>query len=79
MISLPFARHFAHKQFMNEDSRPPGPFKRLLRWAARPPQAYVVYLLALLLVWFVSFYAGSMNPKRAAGPGPVPPVSAPRN
>ena len=37
----------------------------------------VVYLVALILVWLVSFYAGTLNPKRSQSP--APPVSAPRN
>ena len=52
--------------------------QKLARWAKTPPQVYVVYLLALILVWLVSFYAGTLNPKRNQSPAP-PPVSAPRN
>jgi len=48
-----------------------------VRWAKTPPQVYVVYLVALILVWLVSFYAGTLNPKRSQSP--APPVSAPRN
>jgi hypothetical protein len=51
--------------------------RKLLRWATTPPQSYVVYLIALILVWLVSFYAGTMRPKRADSVGP-PPVSAPQ-
>jgi len=29
-----------------------------------PPQAYVLYVIALLLVYVVSYYAGTLNPKR---------------
>jgi hypothetical protein len=43
-----------------------------------PPQSYAVYFVALVLVAGLSFYAGSLKPKTAAGIGP-PPVSAPRN
>jgi hypothetical protein len=50
--------------------------KDLLRWATTPPQSYVVYLVCLILVWMLSFYAGSLKPKKAQGLGP-PPVMAP--
>ncbi len=64
---------------MNDETGSPGILRRLLRWATTPPQAYVVYVLGLLVVWYVSFYAGTMNPRRTAGPGPAAAVSAPRN
>jgi hypothetical protein len=48
------------------------------RWAITPPQSYAVYLLCLFLVGGVSFYAGTLKPKKAIGLGP-PPMSAPRN
>ena len=48
-----------------------------MRWAITPPQSYAIYFLALVLVAGLSFYAGSLKPKKAVG-GP-PPVSAPRN
>jgi hypothetical protein len=43
-----------------------------------PPQAVAVYLVCLFLVAGISFYVGSLKPKRAVGIGP-PPISAPRN
>ncbi|MBR0849638.1 hypothetical protein JQ543_17935 [Bradyrhizobium diazoefficiens] len=62
---------------MSDNSGPPRTFKDLLRWAMTPPQAWGVYLLAVLLVWLVSFYAGTLKPKKTdASP---PPVTAPRS
>jgi hypothetical protein len=52
--------------------------RRLARWAIMPPQSYAVYLACLFLVFGLSFYAGSLKPKKAIGMGP-PPISAPRN
>lgn len=52
--------------------------RKLLRWATTPPQSYVVYLITLILVWLVSFYAGTMRPKKADGLGP-PAVSVPQH
>ena len=47
------------------------------RWAITPPQSYAVYLVCLFLVAGLSFYAGSLKPKKAVGLGP-PPMTAPR-
>jgi hypothetical protein len=47
------------------------------RWAITPPQSWAVYLVCLFLVAGLSFYAGTLKPKKAAGIGP-PPASAPR-
>jgi hypothetical protein len=63
---------------MTEDTRPPRTFKGLLRWVMTPPQAWGVYLLAIMLVWLLSFYAGTLKPKKPASVAP-PPESAPRN
>jgi hypothetical protein len=48
-----------------------------LRWATTRPQSYVVYLVCLILIWMVSFYAGTLKPKKAVGLGP-PPISTPQ-
>jgi hypothetical protein len=42
------------------------------KWAITPPQSYVVYLAALVLVFVFSFYAGTMKPKGSTGLGPPP-------
>ena len=63
---------------MEKQPDPAATPKSLLQWAMTPPQSYVVYLIALFLVAGLSFYAGSLKPKKAAGIGP-PPASAPRN
>jgi len=62
---------------MTDNSPPPRTFKGLLRWAMTPPQAWGVYLLAVLLVWLLSFYAGTLKPKKTDAPQPT--VTAPRN
>jgi hypothetical protein len=51
--------------------------KGFVRWSITPPQSYAVYLVCLFLVAGLSFYAGSLKPKKPVGMGP-PPVSAPR-
>jgi multidrug efflux pump subunit AcrB len=56
----------------NQDE--PRTIAGFFRWAIKPPQAYVMYLIALVLVGGLSFYAGSLKPKKA--PGVVPPTAA---
>jgi hypothetical protein len=47
------------------------------RWAITPPQSWAVYLITLFLVAGLSFYVGTLRPKKPIGLGP-PPMSAPR-
>jgi len=77
VFSLPFGTAFAQKQAMENQTGPAG-IKGLVQWAITPPQSYAVYLVALFLVAGLSFYAGTLKPKKAVGIGP-PPISAPRN
>jgi hypothetical protein len=63
---------------MENETRPATPIRNLVQWAIRPPQSYVVYLVSLFLVAGLSFYVGSLRPKKPMGLGP-PPISAPRN
>jgi hypothetical protein len=76
-FALPFATGLPQKHEMENQTSPTG-FKGMLQWATTPPQSYAVYLVALLLVFGLSYVAGTMKPKNSAGMGP-PPVSAPRN
>jgi hypothetical protein len=62
---------------MNDNTGPDRSLRGLWQWAKTPPQVYVVYVLALILVWCISFLAGTMNPKRTGGQSP-PPVSTPQ-
>jgi hypothetical protein len=62
---------------MEQQSGPQG-FQEFVRWATTPPQSIAVYLVCLVLVAGMSFYAGSLRPKKAVGVAP-PPISAPRN
>jgi hypothetical protein len=63
---------------MENDTGPVAAIRGFVRWAITPPQSYAVYFVALVMVAGLSFYAGSLKPKKAAGIGP-PPLSAPRN
>lgn len=62
----------------NENDRPAG-FQGLVQWATTRPQAYATYLVALILIGGLSFYAGTLRPKKV--PPSAPPaatVSVPR-
>jgi hypothetical protein len=62
---------------MEKQTGPAAP-KSFVQWAITPPQSYLIYLVALFLVAGLSFYVGSLRPKKPMGLGP-PPISAPRN
>ena len=55
----------------------PG-IRRFARWVTTPPQAYAAYFMALVLVAGLSFYVGTLRPKKPVGLGP-PPITLPRN
>ncbi|NEU94520.1 hypothetical protein [Bradyrhizobium uaiense] len=58
---------------MDNDTGQPNSIRRLVRWAITPPQSYGVYLAGIILVYVLSFYAGTMKPNHT----PAPPVTAP--
>ena len=60
------------------DDKPDTSIRGLWRWATSPPQVYVVYVLALILVYGVSYLAGTLNPKKTGSPMSPPPVSSPQ-
>lgn len=56
----------------------PRSFGDLVKWATTPPQSYAVYVIGLLLVYSLSYFAGTLNPKKGATPlSPPAAVSAP--
>lgn len=59
----------------NDDDRG---FSGFVRWVSKPPQSYVMYVIALILIWAVMFYAGTLNPKRTNSAGPAA-VTTPKN
>jgi hypothetical protein len=70
-------RFFAQKSGM-ENQDEPRTVKGFMQWAIKPPQSYAMYLIALVLVGGLSFYAGSLRPKKAVGMGPPATTLAPR-
>jgi hypothetical protein len=77
-LSLPIVGRFKQNHRMEKEPGPAAAPKSFVQWAITPPQSYAVYLVALMLVAGLSFYAGSLKPKPPTGLGP-PPVSAPRH
>ena len=63
---------------MENDTKPAGTFRNIVQWAITPPQSYVVYLVSLFLVAGLSFYVGTLRPKKPMGLGP-PPITTPKN
>ena len=63
---------------MEKEAGPAAAIRSFVRWAITPPQSYAVYLICLFLVAGLSFYVGTLKPKKPVGLGP-PPVSVPRN
>lgn len=63
---------------MEIETGPGAAIRSFARWVTTPPQAYAAYFVALVLVAVLSFYVGTLKPKRPTGVGP-PPVAMPRN
>jgi len=63
------------------EKEPAAAPKGFVQWAITPPQSYAVYLVCLILIFVLSFYAGTLKPKKV--PGVQPPAatapSVPRN
>lgn len=60
---------------MEDDTKPATGIRALVQWAMTPPQSYAVYLVCLIAIFGLSFYAGTMRPKHAVGMAPpVAPV-----
>jgi hypothetical protein len=55
---------------MEENAGVAAAIRGFVRWAITPPQAYAVYLVCLIAVAGLSFYAGTLKPKRAIGTTP---------
>jgi hypothetical protein len=77
-LPLPIAAGLKQYHAMANDTEPTGAVRNIVQWAITPPQSYVVYLVSLFLIAGLSFYVGTLRPKKPMGLGP-PPISAPRN
>jgi hypothetical protein len=77
-LPLPIPLDIEQNRGMENNTDPVAAIKGFLRWAITPPQSYAVYLVCLFLVAGLSFYVGTLRPKKPIGLGP-PPISVPRN
>jgi hypothetical protein len=77
-LPLPIAKQFKQYHGMENQTGPAAAIRGFARWATTPPQAYAAYFVALVLVAGLSFYVGTLRPKKPIGLGP-PPVAVPRN
>jgi hypothetical protein len=77
-LPLPNRHRFKQNVRMEKETGPAAAIREFVRWSITPPQSYAVYLICLFLVAGLSFYVGTLKPKKPVGLGP-PPVSAPRN
>jgi hypothetical protein len=58
------------EQENEKETGPAAAIRGFMRWAVTPPQSYAVYLVCLFAVAGLSFYAGSLKPKKAVGMPP---------
>jgi hypothetical protein len=62
----------------NESDKAVG-FRGLVEWATTRPQAYATYFVALILIGGLSFYAGTLKPKKVPSAAPPAAVSVPHD
>jgi len=63
---------------MENETGKAAAIRDFVRWAMTPPQSVAFYLACLLLVAGLSFYVGTLKPKKSVGMSP-PPIAVPRN
>ena len=62
---------------MEDEAGQTTTIRGFVRWATTLPQSIAVYFVCLILIGGLSFYAGTLKPKKTPEGGP-PPVMAPR-
>jgi hypothetical protein len=72
------ADDFAQNIRMEDGANQTSTIRGFVRWATTLPQSVAVYFVCLVLIGGLSFYAGTLKPKRTTGVA-MPQVSAPRN
>ena len=78
VFALPIPLAIEQNRRMENNSDLQSKIRGFWRWAITPPQSYAIYLVCLFLVAGLSFYVGTLRPKKPVGLGP-PPITAPRN
>jgi hypothetical protein len=77
-MGLPIRRDFEQNPRMEDESGQTTTIRGFVRWATTLPQSIAVYFVCVVLIGGLSFYAGTLRPKKSIGIRP-PPISAPRN
>jgi hypothetical protein len=77
-MSLSILPDFKQNHRMEDKADQTTTVRSFVRWATTLPQSIAVYFVCLVLIGGLSFYAGTLKPKKTIGSAP-PPVSAPRN
>jgi hypothetical protein len=76
-LTLSILHDFEQNRRMENETGIAAAVRGFARWAITPPQSWAVYLISLFLIAGLSFYVGTLRPKKPVGLGP-PPMSAPR-
>jgi hypothetical protein len=63
---------------MEDQADQTSTIRGFVRWATTLPQSIAVYFVCLVLIGGLSFYAGTLKPKKSVGLAP-PQVSVPHN
>jgi hypothetical protein len=77
-MSLSIPGDFEQNNRMEDKANQTTTIRGFVRWATTLPQSIAVYFVCLVLIGGLSFYAGTLKPKKSIGLAP-PQVSAPRN
>ena len=57
-------QHHRMEKQSQKQSGPAAALNDLWRWSTTPPQSYLVYVVCLFLILGLSYYAGTLNPKK---------------
>jgi hypothetical protein len=72
---------FQHRKMEKQTEKATGlsaAFGDFVQWSITPPQSYLVYVICLFLVTGLSYYAGTLNPKKTLHVAPQS-TALPRN
>jgi hypothetical protein len=66
------------KKQSDKETDLPAAFRDFVRWSITPPQSYAMYVVCLFLITGLSYYAGTLNPKKTLHVAPQS-TALPRN
>jgi hypothetical protein len=70
-----------HRNMEKPSEKETGPavaIREFVRWSITPPQSYAMYVVCLFLITGLSYYAGTLNPKKTLHVAPQS-TALPRN